>query len=154
MSQTLTVHAEKSLNKFCSELAKAYQVEQPALVKMFSVVGPMETTLRKAILASVEFLGLITCMDVDHPTGQVVQVGVGQLYTGRKKGGRFKGEVGVDGNKYELKETDSCASLLGHPLHLGKCRQRRRVHQAGWRVRQHRIRPRYAAGWLERCIRC
>ncbi|WP_346814891.1 phage major capsid protein, P2 family [Aeromonas hydrophila] len=111
MSQTLTVHAEKSLNKFCSELAKAYQVEQPALAKMFSVVGPMETTLRKAILASVEFLGLITCMDVDHPTGQVVQVGVGQLYTGRKKGGRFKGEVGVDGNNYELKETDSCASL-------------------------------------------
>ena len=103
MSQTLTVHAEKSLNQFCSELAKAYQVEQPALAKMFSVVGPMETTLRKAILASVEFLGLITCLDVDQITGQVVQVGVGQLYTGRKKGGRFKGEVGVDGNKYELK---------------------------------------------------
>lgn len=111
MSQNLTVHAEKSLNKFCSELAKAYQVEQPALARMFSVVGPMETTLRKAILASVEFLGLITCLDVDQTTGQVVQVGVGQLYTGRKKGGRFKGEVGVDGNKYELKETDSCTSL-------------------------------------------
>ncbi len=64
MSQTLTVHAEKSVNQFCGELAKAYEVEQPALAKMFSVVGPMETTLRKAILASVEFLGLITCQRI------------------------------------------------------------------------------------------
>ncbi|HDZ9210392.1 phage major capsid protein, P2 family [Aeromonas dhakensis] len=111
MSQTLTVQAEQRLNKYCDALAKAYGIDITKLGKQFSVTGPVETTLRSALLASVEFLGMITCLDVDQITGQVVQVGVGQLYTGRKKGGRFKGEVGVDGNKYELKETDSCASL-------------------------------------------
>jgi P2 family phage major capsid protein len=111
VSQPLTPQAEQRLNHFCSELARAYRIEQPQVGKMFSVVGPMETTLRKAILASVEFLGMITCLDVDQVTGQVVQVGIGQLYTGRKKVGRFKGDIGVAGNNYELKETDSCASL-------------------------------------------
>lgn len=111
MSQTLTVQAEQRLNKYCDALAKAYGIDMNKLDKQFSVTGPVETTLRSALLASVEFLGLITCLDVDQIKGQVVQVGVGQLYTGRKKGGRFKGEVGVDGNTYELTETDSCASL-------------------------------------------
>lgn len=111
MSQTLTVQAEQRLNKYCDALAKAYGIDISKLEKQFSVTGPVETTLRSALLASVEFLGLITCLDVDQIKGQVVQVGVGQLYTGRKKGGRFKGEVGVDGNTYELTATDSCASL-------------------------------------------
>lgn len=111
MSQTLTVQAEQRLNKYCDALAKAYGIDISKLDKQFSVTGPVETTLRSALLASVEFLGLITCLDVDQIKGQVVQVGVGQLYTGRKKGGRFKGKVGVDGNTYELTETDSCASL-------------------------------------------
>ncbi|MFR9705019.1 P2 family phage major capsid protein, partial [Aeromonas sanarellii] len=60
---------------------------------------------------SVEFLGLITCLDVDQIKGQVVQVGIGKLFTGRKKNGRFNGKIGVDGNTYDLTETDSCASL-------------------------------------------
>ena len=111
MSQTLTVQAEQRLNKYSDALAKAYGIDISKLDKQFSVTGPVETTLRSALLASVEFLGLITCLDVDQIKGQVVQVGVGQLYTGRKKGGRFKGKVGVDGNTYELTETDSCASL-------------------------------------------
>ena len=41
-----------------------------------------------------------------------MRVGVGQLYTGRKKVVASKGgKVGVDGSTYELTETGSCASL-------------------------------------------
>ncbi|WP_242526976.1 phage major capsid protein, P2 family [Aeromonas dhakensis] len=48
---------------------------------------------------------------MDQIKGQVVQVGIGKLFTGRKKDGRFNGKIGVAGNTYELTETDSCASL-------------------------------------------
>ena len=62
MSQTLTVQAEQRLNKYCDALAKAYGIDISKLDKQFSVTGPVETTLRSALLASVEFLGLITCL--------------------------------------------------------------------------------------------
>ncbi|MFM5712358.1 P2 family phage major capsid protein, partial [Aeromonas veronii] len=111
MSQTLTVQAMQRLDQYSNALAKAYGIPVNALAKQFSVTGPVETGLRAALLASVEFLGLITCLDVDQIKGQVVQVGIGKLFTGRKKDGRFNGKIGVAGNTYELTETDSCASL-------------------------------------------
>lgn len=111
MSQTLTVQAMGKLAAYCSQLAKAYGIPEAALSKQFAVTGPIETNLRQALLDSIEFLNLITVLDVDQIKGQVVQVGVGALYTGRKKGGRFTRDIGVDGNTYELFETDSCAAL-------------------------------------------
>lgn len=111
MSQTLTPLAEQVLQKYCSQLAKAYNIPETNLGKQFSVTGPVETRLRQALLDSVEFLKLITCLDVDQIKGQVVQVGVGGLYTGRVAGGRFKKSIGVDGNTFDLVETDSCAAL-------------------------------------------
>ena len=111
MSQTKTPLAEKCLNHYNTLLAKAVGVPENALAKQFSVSEPMEMVLRSAILESTSFLGLITCLDVDQIKGQVVQVGIGKLFTGRKKNGRFNGKIGVDGNTYELTETDSCASL-------------------------------------------
>lgn len=112
MSQTLTVQARQRLEKYSAALAKTYGIPVNALDKQFSVIsGPVETGLRAGLLASVEFLSLITCMDVDQIKGQVVQVGIGKLFTGRKKDGRFNGKIGVAGNTYELTETDSCASL-------------------------------------------
>ncbi|MGU5680582.1 phage major capsid protein, P2 family [Aeromonas allosaccharophila] len=112
MSQTLTVQARQRLEKYSAALAKTYGIPVNVLDKQFSVIsGPVETGLRAGLLASVEFLSLITCMDVDQIKGQVVQVGIGKLFTGRKKDGRFNGKIGVAGNTYELTETDSCASL-------------------------------------------
>lgn len=103
----LTKIALACVMAYSSSLAKAYDTPDPS--KMFAVTGPMETKLRAAILDSVEFLKLITCMDVDQIKGQVVSVGNTGIATGRTANGRFSSGQGVDGNEYELKETDSCA---------------------------------------------
>ncbi|WP_421217982.1 phage major capsid protein, P2 family [Aeromonas enteropelogenes] len=108
---TKTPQAEKCLTHYNDLLAKAFEVPVHALAKQFSVSEPMEMVLRKALLDSSEFLGAITCLDVDQIVGQVVQVGVGGLYTGRKVDGRFTKESGVDGNKFALAETDSCVRI-------------------------------------------
>ena len=70
----------------------------------FSVTGPMETKLKAALLDSVEFLSLITTMDVDQIKGQVVKVGNYGIATGRKRDGRFFTENGLNGHEYELAE--------------------------------------------------
>lgn len=111
MNQHLTPQAEQALQKYRSQLAKSYGIQVPDLEKQFSVTGPVETQLRQALLDSVEFLKLITCLDVDQVKGQVVQVGVSGLYTGRVQGGRFEASIGIAGNTYDLIETDSCAEL-------------------------------------------
>lgn len=111
MSQSKTPQAEKCLAHFSAELAKAYGVPVNTLAHQFSVSEPMEMVLRNAILESSAFLGLITYQDVDQLTGQVVQVGVSALHTGRKVDGRFRRKVGVGGHKYTLTETDSCVRL-------------------------------------------
>ncbi|MGY4028446.1 phage major capsid protein, P2 family [Aeromonas rivuli] len=111
MSQSKTPQAEKCLNHYNALLAQAFGVSETALAKQFSVSEPMEMVLRSAILESTSFLGLITCLDVDQLTGQVVQVGASALHTGRKMDGRFRRKLGVDGNKFSLTETDSCVRL-------------------------------------------
>ena len=92
---------------YSASLAKAY--DTPDVSKQFSVTSPMETRLRAAMLESVEFLKLITMMDVDQIKGQVVNVGSNTIATGRSANGRFTSGQTVDGNTYELIETDSCA---------------------------------------------
>ncbi|WP_392551228.1 phage major capsid protein, P2 family [Orbus wheelerorum] len=105
----LNQRAEKLLMQYCISLAKASGISNPA--RQFSLTEPMETRLRDAILHSDEFLKLITCLDVDQLKGQVIITGASQLLTGRVKGGRFTKNLGVDGNTFELVETDSCAAL-------------------------------------------
>jgi P2 family phage major capsid protein len=105
----LTAIAAACLLAYSQNLAKAYETTDVS--KQFAVTGPMETKLKAALLESVEFLKLITVQDVDQITGQVVQVGNFALATGRKNGGRFVSTNGVDGNKYELVETDSCSAV-------------------------------------------
>ncbi len=102
----LTTIALACIAAYSSNLAKAYNTTDVS--KQFAVTSPMETKLRAAILDSVEFLKLITCMDVDQIKGQVVSVGNTGIATGRAAG-RFTTGQDVDGNEYELKETDSCA---------------------------------------------
>jgi P2 family phage major capsid protein len=107
----LSATASSMLNHYRAELAKQYGLAPEQIKEQFNVSPPMETRLRDALLASADFLNRITMADVDQLTGQVVEVGIGGLYTGRKENGRFTKNVGVAGNSYTLVETDSCAAL-------------------------------------------
>ncbi|MCT8858341.1 phage major capsid protein, P2 family [Shewanella xiamenensis] len=105
----LTALARACLAAYTANMATAYS--QTNVSEQFAVTGPMETKLKAALLESVEFLKLITTMDVDQIKGQVVKVGNYGIATGRKEGGRFNTTNGVDGHTYELVETDSCAAV-------------------------------------------
>jgi P2 family phage major capsid protein len=111
MSQNLTPLARERITQYFSVLSESFGVPLPDLANLFSVTEPVETSFRDALLEATDFLNLITCVDVDQVKGQVVQTGIGGLYTGRVKGGRFKRKLGVDGDSYELVSVDSCASL-------------------------------------------
>lgn len=95
---------------YAAGLAKNYGVENAG--RYFALTDPQEIMLRSAMLESVEFLNLITALDVDQLSGQVVSVGASALYTGRSETGRFSRRIGVSGNDYKLQETDSCTALL------------------------------------------
>jgi len=96
------------LKTYSTQVAKSFGVEDAS--HKFAISDPMETKLRAALLESVEFLRMITTMQVDQIKGQVVKVGNYGLATGRKAGGRFTSSQGVAGHGYELTETDSCSA--------------------------------------------
>lgn len=106
---SLTKLAEEYLEHYSEAVAKSAGVSDSS--KKFSIQPPMETKLRQAIMLGVGFLSLITVSPVEQIKGQVVDVGTGSLLTGRVKGGRFRGQVGLDGNTYELVKTDSGAAI-------------------------------------------
>lgn len=93
------------LTKYAQMVAKASGA--PNGREMFSLLPPHENILRDQIVHSDEFLQLITMLMVQQVKGQVVSTGNPQLFTGRVKDGRFNRQMGVDGNQYELIETDS-----------------------------------------------
>ncbi|EOG5521091.1 phage major capsid protein, P2 family [Cronobacter turicensis] len=97
------------IDAYSAGLAAHYSVSNPS--RAFKLTDPQETSLRLAMLESVEFLSMITCADVDQLSGQVINVGASGLHTGRNAAGRFIRRVGVSGNDYKLVETDSCAAL-------------------------------------------
>ena len=105
----LNNRAREFISAYAAGLAEHYGIDNPG--RYFALNDPQETTLRAALLESVEFLSMIYCADVDQLSGQVVSPGASALHTGRKKDGRFVRRVGVDGNDYKLAETDSCAAL-------------------------------------------
>jgi P2 family phage major capsid protein len=105
----LNQRARGFLQNYSAGLAEAYGVTDTS--RYFALTDPKETSLRDALLESVEFLNMITCADVDQLSGQVVSVGNPGLFTGRKKGGRFMKDTGIDGNEFKLVETDSGAAL-------------------------------------------
>lgn len=111
MSMILTPQAAALLDKYSARLAQAYGIDTSKLEQQFSVTGPQETRLRAALLESADFLRMITLADVDQIKGQVVDVGIGSIHSGRKASGRFIKAVGVGGHNYELTETDSGAML-------------------------------------------
>ena len=97
------------VKKYVSELAKGSNAQNGR--EMFSLLPPHETKLHDAIMHSDAFLQLITMLIVEQLKGQVVFTGNPQLFTGRVKDGRFNRQLDVDGNQYELFETDSGAYL-------------------------------------------
>lgn len=101
--------ARQFMDQYMSGLAESY--EQENVSRYFALSDPKETQLRNALLEQSDFLKLITVADVDQLQGQVIPVGTSGIYTGRSAEGRFRREVGVDGNEYKLVETDSCAQL-------------------------------------------
>lgn len=105
----LNTQASKFLKQFAATMATSYGVE--FVNEQFNISAPMETKLKAALLESVEFLSMITTMEVDQLKGQVVKVGNFTIATGRKGGARFVTSQDVDGHTYELTETDSCAAL-------------------------------------------
>ena len=108
MSQ-LNTQASAFLETFATSLAKSYGVKEVSM--QFAITGPQETKLKAALLDSVEFLSMITTMEVDQIKGQVIKVGNFNIATGRKNGARFVSQQDVNGHTYELTETDSCAAL-------------------------------------------
>lgn len=91
-------------------------------VSMFSISPPQQTSLQLAMMEGAPLLKDITVRSVDQLQGQVVDVGNPGLFTGRKEG-RFTKDVGLSGNKYTLRETDSCVRLswetLANWIHSG-----------------------------------
>ena len=107
----LNAKARAFLKQFAAGLAEANGLDVGEVSNYFSLSDPKETQLRDALLESSEFLNWITVADVDQLSGQVVSVGASGLHTGRIADGRFRRNVGVSGNDYQLVETDSCAAL-------------------------------------------
>lgn len=105
----LNNRARDLLDKYSAGMAQQFGARDTS--RYFSLNDPQENALRLALLESVEFLNMITCLDVDQLSGQVISVGSSVLHTGRSENGRFIRQVGVDGNDYSLVETDSCAAL-------------------------------------------
>ena len=105
----LNNRARDLLDKYSAGMAEQLGTRDPS--RFFSLNDPQENALRLAMLESVEFLDMITCLDVDQLSGQVISVGASALHTRRSETGRFVRQVGVDGNTYDLVETDSCAAL-------------------------------------------
>ncbi|WP_084631166.1 phage major capsid protein, P2 family [Ferrimonas senticii] len=102
------------LNGYTQAIQKAYGCDNAA--QQFSLTEPMEIKLRKAILESDGLLSEIATLDVDQIVGQVVNVGVGALLTGRGDGERFKGSLGKDGHQFKLADTDSCMAITWQEL--------------------------------------
>jgi len=105
----LNALSTKYLKQYCDAVAKASSIESTR--NQFAIAPPIETKLRQAIVHSIAFLGMVSVISVDQIKGQVVDIGVDSLLTGRVDGGRFRGELGMKGNTYELTKTDSCGVI-------------------------------------------
>lgn len=110
----LNQRAREFLHNYSIALATESGVDDVS--RYFAITDPKETQLRDALLESVDFLRMINVQYVDQLQGQVVSTGNPGIFTGRVKKGRFSRELGIDGNSYQLHETDSCAALTWHLL--------------------------------------
>ncbi|MCW2257862.1 P2 family phage major capsid protein [Providencia alcalifaciens] len=105
----LNLKAREFLRNYAIALASEAGTDNVS--RYFAITEPKEIQLRDALLEEVDFLGMINLQYVDQLQGQVVSTGNPGIFTGRVKDGRFSRKLGVDGNTYQLYETDSCAAL-------------------------------------------
>ena len=110
----MNVLSTKFLKEYCTAVGLASGIDNTE--KLFAIAAPIETKLRQAIVFSDAFLGMVSVLAVDQIAGQVVDVGVGSLLTGRVDAGRFRGELGNTGNTYTLTKTDSCGVIKWETL--------------------------------------
>ncbi len=110
----LNVISTEYLKKYCAAVATASMVENTN--HQFAIAAPIETKLRQAIVHSDAFLGMVSVLPVDQISGQVVDVGVDGLLTGRGNNERFRAELGNTGNTYVLTKTDSCGVIKWETL--------------------------------------
>lgn len=76
----LNNRAREFLEKHKTGLEKSYGVKDAS--KYFALTDPKEISLRAALLDEVDFLNMITCIDVDQLSGQVISVGNPGIFTG------------------------------------------------------------------------
>jgi len=100
----LNAISTQCIQEFCDVTVQA--AGAAAGSKMFSITPVMETKLRDAMKHSHAFLGMIHSGLVEQIKGQVIDVGLDGLATGRADG-RFSVDVDQEGNTYELVKTDS-----------------------------------------------
>lgn len=109
-AQMLSTKAMKYLHNYALAIAKANGTF--TATDFFTIAPPRETMLRDAIMqTAAPFLALINIMLVEQLVGQVISTGNPQLFTGRKKNGRFNRPLGISGNEYRLYEVDSGSTL-------------------------------------------
>ncbi|MGL4925628.1 MAG: phage major capsid protein, P2 family [Plesiomonas shigelloides] len=107
----ITPEAQKLAQEYMRRFAQTYQDCPSSGPQQFSLTEPRSIAFRKALLESMDFLRMISCIDVPHPQGQVVTVGESTLRTGRVAKGRFTKGSGISGNEFKLVETDSCCVI-------------------------------------------
>lgn len=111
-ASVLSANAKKGMEAYYSALFKNLGLPESAdRTKYYAVTPPIETAIRKALQESLDFMSWITLRDVDQMSGQVVDIGSSRLHTGRKTNGRFRRNIGVSGNTFQLAKTDSAVDL-------------------------------------------
>lgn len=90
----LNNRARELLDGYSAGMAQQFGARDAS--RYFSLNNPQENALRLALLESVEFLDMLTCLDVDQLSGQVIPAdvrgGVPHAGTGgaeREKGQRY-----------------------------------------------------------------
>ena len=91
------------LQKYSVQVAKSFGVEDAS--HKFAISDPMETKLRAALLESVEFLRMITTMQVDQIKGQVVI-----------RTRRWRPYLRIGWNRFVL------SNNMGAVIYMGQCR--------------------------------
>ncbi|HFZ6298500.1 TPA: P2 family phage major capsid protein, partial [Escherichia coli] len=110
--------ARRYHNKFVT--GTNYQEESN---RRFALSEPTENILRTSILESGWLIKNITLRDVNAVSGNAVNIGASELYTGRVDGGRFHKKMAINGTEFFLTETDTCARIsysdMSHIYHTG-----------------------------------
>ncbi len=141
--------ARRYHNKFVT--GTNYQEESN---RRFALSEPTENILRTSILESGWLIKNITLRDVNAVSGNAVNIGASELYTGRVDGGRFHKKMAINGTEFFLTETDTCARIsysdMSHIYHTGVPDEFEKTVESFCPG----ICAGHAAGRFQRCVDC